>query len=411
MSQKNRNLIRPDYKDTVLICQGGGALGSYQAGVYEGLSNENIQPTWVAGISIGALNSCIIAGNAPEKRVEKLREFWKTICRPASHTAGFTQKMNDLSKWFAPELAEKFDFISKTCFGGVAATEAIMFGQKNFFTPKLWAPGWGNPKDISYYDTTPMKLTLERLADFDRINKSGEMRVSLGATNVRTGNFIYFDNHYQVLKAEHFIASGSLPPGFPATEIDGEFYWDGGCVSNTPLSYVMEESKGKDIIVFQVDLWSAVGELPKNIMQVEERIKDIQYSSRTRNITQTVRHIHEMRDVMNQILERVPQNIKDADPFFKDIERHTIGGRTNVIHLIYKKSRSEGHYKDIEFSMETKNAHWSAGLNDAKKTLEDPSCLEMPRIGENFVTYDVHNRVRYTARDPEPQFNKIEQKK
>lgn len=400
-------LTIPNYKETVLICQGGGALGSYQAGVYEGLSNHGIQPTWVAGISIGALNSCIIAGNAAENRVEKLKEFWDSICRPRSHMHVTLKQMHDMVGHYTPDLANKFKFMSDAVFGTMAAWEAILFGQKNFFTPKIGAPGYGNPKDIGYYDTTPMIRTLERLADFDRINHSGEMRVSLGSTNVRTGNFVYFDNKYMILRPEHFVASGSLPEGFPATEIDGEFYWDGGIVSNTPLAYVMTETKNQDILVFQVDLWSSEGSLPTNIFQVEERIKDIKYSSRTRNITQYVRDMHDMKKVISEMLMQIPEDVKNKNPYFAEIKKFAESGRTNVVHLIYRKAPSENNNKDIEFSLETKEVHWETGLKDADMTLADDSCLEMPKVGESFVTYDIHRRTRTTAQNQEPIFANI----
>lgn len=405
-TKKIKRIEIPNYDETVLICQGGGALGSYQAGVFEGLHQNGFTPTWVAGISIGSLNSCIIAGNAPEKRVEKLQEFWNRICRPSNNITDYTQKMANIARFYAPDLATKYEQISKTLFGGVAAWEAIMFGQQSFFTPKLFAPGFGNPKDIGFYDTAPMIRTLEQLADFDRINHSGEMRVSLGATNVRTGNFAYFDNQYMILKPEHFVASGSLPEGFPATEIDGEFYWDGGCVSNTPLSYIISEGMKKNMLVFQVDLWSAEGTLPKTIFEVEERKKDIQYSSRTRSITQAMRTLHEMREIIFDIVEQIPEEVKKQNKYFEEIAKSVKGGKTNVIHLIYKKDQSEGYYKDIEFSKETKERHWKSGLIDVDETLKDIDCIKMPKQGENFVTYDVHRKTRYTAMDSEPLFKK-----
>lgn len=398
--------ITKKYDETVLICQGGGALGSYQGGVFEGLSNNNIMPTWIAGISIGSLNSCIIAGNAPEHRVEKLREFWKTICRPPTLSSHYLQKTSEIAKQYAPDLALRYEIMSKTLFGSWAAWEAILLGQKNFFTPKLFAPGHGNPKDIGYYDTAPMISTLERLSDFDRINHSGEMRVSVGSTNVRTGNFVYFDNKYMILKPEHFVASGSLPEGFPATEIDGEFYWDGGCVSNTPLAYILSEEQKKNMLVFQVDLWSANGNIPKNIFEVEERKKDIQYSSRTRSITQAMKNMHDMRQIIFDIVDKIPEDVKKKEPFFEKMAKVAEGGKTNVIHLIYHKQPSEGCYKDIEFSTETKETHWNTGLKDVDITLEDKECLELPAKGDNFVTYDVHRKIRSTAKDIEPLFRK-----
>src|SRR5258705_7034993 len=260
--------------DTVaLVLQGGGALGSYQAGVVEGLVAAGIEPNWVAGISIGALNTAVIAGNPPETRVQKLREFWETICRPA-----FPFPPADAMQ----SLVEQSGAAGRKAFGAIAAWRALVEGQQAFFVPRGALPWMGGKQGVteaSFYDTAPLKATLERLVDFDRINH-GPMRVSVGAVNVRTGNFAYFDNTsgptHKALRAEHFIASGALPPGFPAIEIDGEFYWDVGLVSNPPLTHVLEASPRRDTIAFQVDLWSARGPLPENVYDAQERQKDIQ---------------------------------------------------------------------------------------------------------------------------------------
>lgn len=386
----------PNYPRIALVLQGGGALGSYQAGVYEGLANAGIHPNWVAGISIGAFNCAIIAGNPPEKRVEKLKGFWDTICSPPIFNAALgANSANIFEPWMAP-WADMFKDVEHTLLGSMAAMSAIMKGQENFFKPRPMAPGGGSPDTTSFYDTTPILSTLERFADFDRIN-SGETRVSLGATNVETGNFVYFDSNDSKLTPKHFLASGSLPPGFPATEIDGEYYWDGGCVSNTPLEYVLGVTPRKDTLVFQVDLWSARGSLPVDIFQVNERLKDIQYSSRTRTVTNAVDMAQKMRRVWFDTLERIPPEVRANDPWFDEMMRHMMGARYNVIHLIYKNKRSEGHYKDYEFSAETMEHHWHTGLHDMHETLEFKECLAMPEEGENFVTFDVHTRQRSSS--------------
>ncbi len=395
----------PEYKKIAMICQGGGALGAYQAGVYEGLAHAGIQPNWILGISIGAINASIIAGNPPEKRVERLHEFWHTICRPPSLSASVL--FNTMSMVGNVAGLESIQDIAQNAiiqtFGSYSAMMSIMEGQQGFFNPRPMAPGYGKPSDVSFYDTTPLIATLERLIDFDRLNDPRQMRLSLGATNVRTGNFVYFDNLHTKLTAQHILASGSLPPGFPATEIDGEFYWDGGCVSNTPLQYLMtDDAQRADTLVFQVDLWSARGELPGNIFEVSERQKDIQYSSRTRSITDAVRNIHRMRQMLFDTLDRIPESVRKADPWFQEVAAHAMGSRFNVIQMIYQNKKTEGHYKDYEFSTETMQSHWASGMDDTKNTLADPRCLTMPADGENFVTYDVHRKERYTAEKPDP---------
>ena len=246
-------------KQIALALQGGGALGSYQAGVYEALAEHDYQPDWVAGISIGAINCAIIAGNAPEDRVARLRQFWEQVSSPSENWPDFP-----------------FD-IWRGAMRHTAAIAALMFGQPGFFHPNVWTTGAAL---TSYYDTVYLKATLERLVDFDRIN-ARKIRFSVGAVNVRTGNFVCFDTARQIIRPEHVMASGALPPGFPAIKIDGECYWDGGLVSNTPLRYIMESVPRRSTLAFQVDLFSSRGSLPENLDAVSEREKDIRYSSRT----------------------------------------------------------------------------------------------------------------------------------
>ena len=243
---------RLPFECVALVLQGGGALGAYQAGVYEALAEANINPDWVAGVSIGAINSAIIAGNEPAERVAKLRAFWQEI------TA------NPLLDWVAAvDALTPKGHLPRALFNQLSATYALVAGAAGFFTlrqPPPWLHPNGALEATSFYETKLLKSTLERLVDFDRIN-AGEMRFSVGAVNVRTGNFVYFDNETHTIRAEHVMASGSLPPGFPAVEIEGEFYWDGGLISNTPLQWVVEQGPRQDTLAFQVDLWSARGEL------------------------------------------------------------------------------------------------------------------------------------------------------
>jgi NTE family protein len=404
MSSKKINL--PNYPHIALLLQGGGALGSYQAGVYEGLVERGIQPNWVAGISIGALNCAIIAGNPPEKRVERLHEFWNTICSPPSLSASLFQNPSNLLGSMMAPISDMMQGFGQSMFGSMAAMHAMVKGQEGFFKPRMLAPGGGAPDTTSFYDTSPLISTLEKLADFDRIN-SGETRVSLGATNVATGNFRYFDTNDIKLTPKHFLASGSLPPGFPATEIDGEYYWDGGCVSNTPLEYVLGSVPRKDTLAFQVDVWSAHGPLPTDVMQVTERLKDIQYSSRTRTITNAVNLAQTIRKALLDTVNRIPEKVREADPWFGHMVHHMMGARFNVIHLIYENKQTEGYYKDYQFSAETMHMHWQTGLQDMHETLSHPQCLDMPAVGENFVTFDVHSHKR----DSSNQFNSSSRKK
>jgi NTE family protein len=374
----------PDYEITALVLQGGGALGSYQAGVYQGLAEGGIHPNWVAGISIGALNAAVIAGNPRERRVEQLRAFWEFICRqpwwPSHH---LTPLMTS---------SQKLPDVWRTWVDSIESTRALLEGQNGFFIPRLWhSLGWGSqgPHTASFYDTRPLRATLERFADFDRINRTAEMRVSVGAVNVRTGNFVYFDNAERTLRPEHFMASGALPPGFPAVEIDGEFYWDGGLVSNTPLYYVLTTKPRRDALIFQIDLWSATGELPSDLPQVAVRQKDIQYSSRTRLVTTTMQEEQNYRRLLHEALAWVPASQRST-AWYRLAEQLSCIARRNVIHLIYRGKPYESYAKDYQFGMLTMKEHWSTGLSDMQETLRRPDWLDKPGEDEPFVTHDLH---------------------
>jgi len=375
----------PPYDVVALVLQGGGALGAYQAGVYEGLHEAGIRPTWLAGISIGALNTAVIAGSPESQRVDRLREFWETICAAPV-------------EWPAAEgLAEAlpFAFDLRSIHNAAAAMRALFQGQPGFFKPRFPPPflsPFAGDAATSFYDTTPLRDTLLRLVDFDRLN-SGDIRVSVGAVNVRNGNFAYFDTAERRLGPEHFMASGALPPGFPAIEIDGEFYWDGGVVSNTPLSYVLSTEPRRDTLAFQVDLWSAKGRLPDDLMEVTSRQKDIQYSSRTRLITAYMLQMQKMRQALQTVMERLPEKDRQ-DPEIKAIAELACHRAYNIVHLIYQSKAYEGHSKDYEFGLDAMREHWQSGLDDIRRTLADPRRLDRPPPDVGVVTHDVHRQDR-----------------
>jgi NTE family protein len=369
------------YQTIALVLQGGGALGAYQAGVYEALDQAGLHPNWVAGISIGALNAAIIAGNAPEHRVARLREFWESITRPPLFPAWITPPM-DPAAWELPW---------QNGLSGLAALRALTEGQPGFFTPRPFPlmPWRASPASASWYDTAPLKTTLERLVDFDRINHKTSMRVSVGAVNIRTGNFAYFDNTEGSLRVEHFMASGALPPGFPAIEVDGEFYWDGGMVSNTPLYKVLSDPACRDSLVFQVDLWSARGELPRDLAEVTTRSKDIQYSSRTRLITEYMAQRQRQQRILHDLMKLVPEEQRNHLAY-KQAEVHASGALINLFHLIYRNKPYEGHYKDYEFSVDSMRLHWTSGMDDMLCTLDEPEWFDRPTPEHPFITHDVH---------------------
>jgi len=381
-----RTIQLPPYETIALVLQGGGALGSYQAGVYEGLHEAGIQPNWYAGISIGSINAAIMAGNAPEQRVPRLKEFWETVCRSA----------------FLPDasLEERLTAIAGTgptraAISALAAGRALLGGQDGFFTPRVPPPflwPFGGIAATSFYDTTPLKQTLERLVDFDRIN-ARETRLSVGAVDIETGNFAYFDNAAMKIEPEHIMASGALPPGFPAVEIEGRYYWDGGLVSNTPLTEVLGHTPRRDTIAFQVDLWSADGPHPQNLLDVAEREKDIRYSSRTRMATDAAINVQRLRRALKRVLDCMPPEVAAANPDIANLRDLSCSKVYNIVHLIYRNKQYEAQHKDYEFSLPTMREHWEAGLADIRRTLKRSEWLERPR-GLGVVTHDVHRRER-----------------
>ncbi len=368
------------YEHIALVLQGGGALGAYQAGVVQGLAEAGIQPTWVAGISIGSIHSAIIAGNPPHLRASRLREFWHRVTQPPVLPPTLWEQEpwvsllpEDALPWMAP----------------LQSLRALAEGQKGFFVPRA-LPGIG-PDQASVYDTTPLRATLEELVDFDRLN-NGEMRVSVGAVNVRTGNLEYFDTTEQRLGPEHFMASGALPPGFPAVRIGDDLYWDGGLVSNTPLTQVLGGHPHAHTLVFQVDLWSAQGDAPRNLSEVGERVKDIQYSSRTRAVTDILERAHEQRSVLRSLLAQIPRTDRTRDSLCSQVEEMARDKRYNVIHLIYKDKPYDGQDKDFQFGRATMRAHWNSGLQTVQRTLAHTHWFDLPSADRPFVTHDVHRQ-------------------
>jgi NTE family protein len=363
-----------DFGAVVLVLQGGGALGAYQGGVYQALCERGIEPTWISGISIGAINSAIIAGNAPADRVAKLRAFWELVSaeRPSDAWVHFLR--DSLPRRFANQ---------------IAAGEVMVGGVDGFFTPRAPPPPFqpeGLPGAVSWYDTTPLRATLERLIDFDRIN-SRAMRFSVGAVNVRTGNFAYFDNAKCTIGPEHVMASGALPPAFPAVNIDGDDYWDGGLVSNTPLEWVLSAHSNVNTLVLQVDLWSARGDAPRDLAEVAVRMKEIQYSSRTRAATDEFRRRQKARATFNSLLAKLPPELAET-PEARLLARESGTAVYNIAQLIYRSPTYEGQSKDYEFSRRTMEDHWSAGHRDAIKTLSHPELLQVPTGPSTVNAFD-----------------------
>jgi len=376
------------YETVALVLQGGGALGAYQCGVYEALHRGGIRPNWFAGTSIGAINAAILAGNAPEHRVQKLREFWNTVCEPAGTLAwSSTTAIRDALAWLPP------NSVLSAWMGALSAVGALVQGQRGFYAPRAMPP-WnqppGSPAATSIYDTTPLKSTLEKLVDFDRLNADG-VRLTVGATDVETGNFRYFDSATDVIAPEHVMASGALPPAFPAIVIDGKNYWDGGVVSNTPLEYVLESSPRRDTLAFQVDLWSARGILPKTLLDVLERQKDIQFSSRTRLSTDALAARQRLRNTLALMLESIPKkHLPDA--LVAELQPWLCDRVFNIIHLIYRAKPYEEQFKDYAFGRSAMLEHWKGGFDDMARSLGEPAFFVPPAREIGVVTHDIHRQ-------------------
>jgi NTE family protein len=415
LRKSHRDLERPSFHCIALVLQGGGALGAFQAGVYQALVEANLHPDWVSGISIGAVNAALIAGNPPEARIDKLRAFWDQVSTPpVPNFFGFADNYFGLAEsWL------RGDF-GRGVLNRLAAGGALLTGAHGFFTPR-WPPPYmfppGTAEATSWYDTAPLKGTLERLVDFDRINAC-EIRFSVGAVNIRSGNFVYFDSTTHKIRPEHVLASGALPPGFPPVEIDGELYWDGGLVSNTPLQWVVAGDTRQDTLTFQVDLWSARGEVPSDLAGVMVRQKEIQYSSRTRANTDFFKEIQRARGALVTMLEKMPPELlaSEEGKILRAVADHrvlanvlaklpaelrdspegqilqSVADRSvyKIVHLIYRSKNYEGQSKDYEFSRLSMRDHWEAGYNDAMRTLRRPEALQRPSEHTKVETFDLH---------------------
>jgi NTE family protein len=370
------NEQKSELENYVLVFQGGGALGSYQAGAFESLCHAGLKPKWVAGTSIGAINAALIAGNAPEHRVARLKEFWEDVSAHLQFALPPYLLGTPVHAWY-----------NETSF-----FNTLMTGVPNFFTPTTSA--------LCYYDNAALKATLLRLVDFDLINarrKVDRIRLSVGAVDVESGDLRYFDTNRmppnQLFTPEHVMASAALPPAFAPIEIDKRFYWDGGIVSNNPLQYVIDESEQDTLSVIEVDLFNARGEFPKNIRQVNDRVKDIQYSSRTRlSDSNTARQKNIARAAKNLIAKLPPRFAQDED--IKVLLDASAPASIVIMLLIYQSQPFESDFKDAEFSRQTVLAHWSAGAGDMATGLENKEWLNRGKAKPGVTMIDLASEDR-----------------
>jgi len=340
-----------------LVLQGGGALGAYQLGIYEALDEAGIEIDWISGISIGAANAAIIAGNPPGRRVERLYAFWNKM---TGALPAFPMWGGDFAREIVHELS--------------AATVAT-FGVPGLFRPRFVSPFFapdGCAEAMSFYDSSPLAESLDTLVDWDLLN-DGPIRLSVGAVEVESGNFRFFDTRRNRIDARHIMASGALPPGLPPVEIDGKLWWDGGIVSNTPLAHVVEHQDA-DMLVFQVDLFSSTADRPKTITDVIARTKEIQYSSRTRYVSNQLMRTRTEHQMMTKLLDKLPPEMAD-DPDVAALRAITREHAVNVVQLIYRANAWEGGSRDYEFSARTMHDHIAAGRAAVAATMDKSALI------------------------------------
>jgi NTE family protein len=335
----------------VLVLQGGGALGAYHVGVFQALHEAGIEPDWVIGTSIGAINAALIAGNAPEERLERLREFWRLV--EWRDLFGFARAV---PAWIAGPFAN-FDTIAR--------------GVPGFFEPNPFALGGVHAPlgldHAAYYRTAPLRQTLDRLVDWERIAR-GAMRLTVGAVNARTGEMRYFDSRRETIAAEHVMASGALPPAFPAVRIDGEPYWDGGIYSNTPIEAVLDDNPRRSSTVFNVHLWNPNGDEPKSIWEVLGRQKDIQYSSRAVSHVNRQKQIHRLRHVISTLAKYVPDEARRTEAV-RELVAWGCSTTVHIVRLLAPRLDGEDHTKDIDFTPGGIKDRWTAGYADAQHAI------------------------------------------
>lgn len=335
----------------VLVMQGGGALGAFQAGVYEALHEAGIEPDWVVGTSIGAINGAIIVGNHPQNRVANLKAFWDLVADGGPFSA----------PWSAMGLGREMHNL-----------RAVLKGIPGFFSPNprawLGADARLGTTQASYYSTADLRRTLADLVDVNELG-AGKTRLTLGAVNVTSGRMHYFDSRDQTISIDHVMASGALPPAFPAVMIDGEPYWDGGVYSNTPLETVMDDNPRRDSVIFATRVWQQEGRSPETIGQVLSRLKDIQYSSRAESHTARQQQIHHLRHVVRELGNRLPKAVR-SDPEVKELLSWGCGTVMHVLTLHAPELDGEDQSKDLDFTPEGIASRWKAGLDAARRTIE-----------------------------------------
>ena len=371
-------------QENVLILQGGGALGAYQAGVFEQLHQNDIQLDWLIGTSIGAINCALIAGNPPEKRVQQLRAFWESLAPPLASNQPWSVFTPFLQQWGIANTWSSWTSSNETM-------NTLTNGVPGFFKPRVGA-GWdmNAPVEIgqnSFYDTSPLKKTLEKYIDFQYLNKS-PIRISICAVEITGGQMTTFDSKKQKIGPEHIMASGALPPGFPPVEIDGKMYWDGGIYSNTPLEVLLDGARQRDALCFMVDLWDPSEAAPKTMAEALARYKNIQYASRSKEQLATRRQLQNLQKAIRGLSEKLSP-AERKKPEIQDLMKLGCDHTINVVHLVMKAQEHDQYFKDIDFSTETIQNRWQAGLHDAQRALHHKSWLQPPAPHTGLIIHEL----------------------
>lgn len=345
--------VRPNLPgQVVLVLQGGGALGAYQVGVYQALHEAGIEPDWVIGTSIGAINGALIAGNPPAQRLARLQAFWQQVERRDDINLGAT----------VPWLG-----------GALSKAQAVAKGLPGFFVPNP-AAWWGQyaalgVEQASYYDTAPLRETLEALVDFDCIRHQ-HTRLTVGAVNANSGEMRYFDSRNEVVNASHVMASGALPPAFPAVRVDSEPYWDGGIYSNTPIEAVLDDKPRRDSVIFSAQVWNPIGPEPKSIWEVQSRVKDIQFASRAKNHIERQKQLHRLRHIIRELQGKLPPALRERSDV-KSLTTWGCGTTMHVVKLNAPRLDGDDQTKDIDFSTHGIETRRAAGYEETRRVLAE----------------------------------------
>ena len=360
---------KADLGQVVLVLQGGGALGAYQAGVYQAIEEAGIEPDWVIGTSIGAINASLIVGNPPDRRLAAMREFWQRVTHgPLGRLVGAIPGV------------------------GAAVSHAVTIatGLPDFFAPNPWALlGLHMPlgaEAAGYYSTRPLEQTLEDLVDATRLN-AGAPRITVGAAHVQSGQMRYFDSRDTRITVRHVMASGALPPAFPAVRIDGELYWDGGILSNTPVEAVFDDNPRRSGLVFAVHMWRPTGPEPDTIDRVTSRQKDLQYASRAASHIARQRQIHKLRHVIAELARKLPNGERD-NPEVRELAGYGCLTRMHVVRLLAPPLDGENHTKDIDFSPTGIRSRWDAGYRDTVRVLRRAPWTREADPLEGFILHE-----------------------